>query len=123
MAHMKNRVKFKAYKDHLILEADFSYCTKDEMLTAIDELGETLAEQSEGSTLVLKNVEGVRVDIGVINAMKEMWTKYKGKTKKVAICNLRGLQTIARDDVSMNVGIDLPSFDSLEEAREYLIRY
>ena len=119
---MKNRINFRAYKDHLILEADFSYCMVDEMIAAIDELGKTLSGQSENSTLVLKNVEGVRVDIRAISAMKDMWAKYKDKAKKVAICNLHGLKTIARDDVSMNIGINLPSFDSLEEAREYLIK-
>ena len=115
------RIKFINYKDHIILMADYSHSSPDEMFDLIELMSSILKDQSPGATLVLEDVTGVRFNSKVIDKRKLFWSQNKDRVKRTALVGVEGLLTIAHYDVESDTMMQLPTFPDLDSAKEWLI--
>ena len=115
------KIEFITHQGETILMADFSNSSADEMIDNLKALGEILENQADHSLLVLENMTGVRFDSRVIEAGKQLWSRYKVKLRKIALVGIEGLKNIVRDDVSQTAQLDLPDFPDLETAKDFLV--
>lgn len=115
------RVKFVNHKGKNILLLDFSNCSCEEVLRIIEESRKLIKVQPEHSLLTLTNVEGAHFDFKVVEAMKDFTVHNKPYVRKGAVVGVTGLRKIIYDAVMRFSGRNLPSFDDIEEARDWLV--
>lgn len=117
-----NRISYLAHKGIQLLFADYSNYQPEEMIKAFFELGEILKEADENSVLLLEDVSNVRFNQDVVKARRALLMQYKGKLKKVAMVGVEGLRKIVHDDVQEKADIELPTFETLDEAEDWLVK-
>ena len=115
------RISFIEYRDHKILQLDFSGCSAEEGLAVIREATGVIRSQPEKSLLTLTNTEGATFDTEVIKAMKEFTKGNEPYVKAAAIVGIRGFQKIVLDAVRLFSRREFGVFESMQEAKEYLI--
>lgn len=117
-----NRMSYVAHRGIQLLFADYSNNQPEEMIKAFSELGEILKEADENAVLLLEDVSNVRFNQDVVNVRKQLLMQYKNKLKKVAMVGVEGLKAIVHDDVQERVDIKLPTFETLDEAKDWLVK-
>lgn len=115
------RVRFVNHKGKNILLLDFSNCTCEEVLRIIEESRKIIEAQPERSLLTLTNVEDAHFDSRVVEAMKDFTVHNKPYVRKGAVVGVTGLRRIIYDAVMRFSGRNLPSFDDLEKAKDWLV--
>ncbi len=80
-----------------------------------------IGTQPEHSLLVLTNVEGAVFDPEVVKAMEAFLVHNKPYVKKSAIIGLSGLQKIIYDGLIRITRRNLPLFNTIEKAKDWLV--
>jgi hypothetical protein len=114
-------VSFIEYKNHRILQLDFSYCQPEEVLALIREGAETIRTQPEKSLLTLTKTEGSKFDSEVVKAMKEFTKENEPYVRAAAIVGLKGLQKIVLEAVRLFTKREFGVFEDEDRAKEYLV--
>jgi hypothetical protein len=116
------RVRFIEHKGKQILYHDFSNLLKvDETLAAIEESRAIVRKQPLASVLTLTEVTGSRFNREVVEALKELTKGNKPHVRAGAIVGMTGIQRVVYVAVTQFTGRRLPTFTSLEEAKDFLI--
>jgi hypothetical protein len=115
-----NRIRFFTHRGKQILHLDFSNCDEDEVLVTIEEAKKVIRIHPPQSILTLTNVEGAHYNMKVTNAMMEFAHGNKPFVKAGAVIGISGLKKIVYDAVMKFSGRNLPAFDHIEKAKDWL---
>ncbi|HXE56739.1 MAG TPA: hypothetical protein VNK43_01955 [Gemmatimonadales bacterium] len=118
-----SRVRFIEHRGVPILYLDFSEVQNpEEGLAAINEAKGVIREQPPGSVRTLTNVTGSRFDSRLLSALKALAVHNKPYVRAGAVVGVTGLLRIAYNAVMTFSGRNLPVFDDVESARDWLAR-
>lgn len=116
------RVRFVQHNGKQVLYHDFSNLLKaEDAMAAIEESRTIVRKQPLGSVLTLTDVTGSRFNREIVEGLKELTKGNKPHVKAGATVGLSGIQRVVYVAVTQFTGRRLPTFDSLEEAKEYLV--
>jgi hypothetical protein len=105
-----------------ILYHDFSGLTvTSDALAAIAQSADLVRRQPAGSALTLTYVEGGRFNREILDALKELTAGNKPYVKAGCIVGLSGLQRVAYVAVTTFTGRRMPTFNSVDEAKDWLV--
>jgi len=116
------RIKFIQQSGKKLLFLDFSNCNVEELLEAIDEAKTIIKTQPENSLLILTDVTNARFNEEVSRKMKEFTTHNKPYVKESAVVGVIGLKKIILDAVMLFSNRKLHTFDTIEQAKDWLIK-
>ena len=120
---MEQRTRFIEHAGRSLLLMDFSNLWRvDEKAAAIDEARRFVGSQPKGRRLlVLVNVADSAFDDRILTKLKELAVHDEPWVLASAVVGLRGLQKVVHQIVSTFSGRKLAAFDSLEEAKNWLV--
>jgi len=123
-----SRIEWITYKNKKIVYADYSNLNstkpeeEKELINAIHEVKNLIASLSE-KTLFLTNATNSVANTNTINALKEV-TKLsasKGNVEKECIVGITGIKKTLLSTVNYLTGSKVKSFDTLQEAKDWLV--
>ncbi len=117
-----DRVRIIEHRGKRIVYHDFTSITDTaEALAAIHCSPEMVRKEPAGTALTLTNVEGSRFNKVILDALKEIMVANRPHVKAAALTGLSGLQRVAYVAVSQLTGRRLPTFDTVEAAKDWLV--
>ena len=117
---MVDRLRFVTHRDKTILLIDFCQATKQEILLLLDEIRNTMAQQPRDSVLALADFAGAQVDKEVATRMKEVLTLDRPYVKRSAWVGTASLPKVFYENFKTFSQRNLPTFDTREEAMDWL---
>ena len=118
---MSDRVRFIEHKGKRIIYNDFANIDGPaDALAVIAESRELTRKQPIGTCLVLTNVTASKFNREVVEALKELAGGNKPYIKAGVIVGLSGIQRVVYVAVAQLTGRRMPTFASVDEAKEYL---
>jgi len=118
---MTERVKFISHDSKEILFLDFSGCRPDEAFPVIDHAKKAIRTRPQGSVLTLTDVTDMRFDDKLTASMKEFTTHNKPYVKAAAVIGVHGLKKIIFEAVMLFSKRKLHAFDSMDQAKTWLV--
>jgi hypothetical protein len=114
------KVGFITYLDKQILLLDFSG-TPEEILPAIKEARMMVATQPHNSVLTLTDVSDSQFNNDVRESLKALTLHNKPYVKAAAVVGVTGLKKVLLSVVMKFSGRNLVTFNSLDEAKNWLV--
>jgi hypothetical protein len=115
------RIEFITHKGRAIMYLNFSDCNVDEVLQLIETAKKIIRVQPLHSVLTLTNVSGTKFNREVVEAMKEFAEGNKPFVRAGAVIGIEGLKKIVYDTITRFTERNLPAFDEIEKAKDWLI--
>jgi hypothetical protein len=116
-----DRVQFITHQGKEILYLNFSQCTTDETLEIIEASKKAIVTRPEHSVLTLTDVTNARFDDRVTDEMKKFTAHNKPYVKAGAVVGVVGLKKILFEAVLMFSKRKLHIFDTLDQAKDWLV--
>ncbi len=116
------RVQFIQHKGKVILHINFAQCSAAEIFAVIEEAKAAIRTQVPGTALTLTDVTGACFDSTISQAMKGLVLHNKPYVTAAAIVGVTGLKQVIFNTVMRFSGRHLHAFESLGEAKDWLIR-
>lgn len=125
----RERVIWQTYKKKEILLGDYSYITsQDEYVKVIRQATaksikeiKTRFENPDHAVLMLIDIRNSIIGTETLSVFKENAKKIRPFIKKVAVLGIQGVRKILLESVVWFSGLDAKPFDSLEEAKDWLV--
>jgi hypothetical protein len=114
-------VKTITYKGQEIIYTDFRDCTEEEMLQLLDQ-GQELVLQGKQQTLQLTNITRAYATRKFTVRANEVGKATKHLTRKEAIVGITGAKKVLFRAYNLLMGGVARTFETEEEAKEWLIR-
>lgn len=114
---------FMDHNGKQILYIDFSDCGPQELVARIKESGRIIQSQPEASLLTLTYVRNARFDRKVTQALKEYTHQNKPYVRAAAVVGMSGLMQVILNAIIVFTRRRFATFDSLDEAKDWLVRY
>lgn len=114
-------VRFIEHRDKRILYIDFGGCELDEFVGIIKESKKLIAKEQHASVLTLTNVAGAHLNPMASKVLKEFTAFNKPYVKAGAVLGVSGLLKLEFDIVTKFSGRSLARFESVEEAKTWLV--
>ena len=119
----ESRVRFIEHEGKRILLHDFTNILEPrEALPLVEQSKAIVAQQPAHSLLTVTCVSGSRFDRDIIEALKSLVVHNKPYVRHGAIVGLSGLQRVIYVTLTQLTGRRLPTFDTLDEAKAWLVR-
>lgn len=115
------RIKFLKHNGKEILLLNFAECKADEVLYTIEEAKKIIRTRPENSLLTLSDVTNARFNEDVSARMKEFTTHNKPYIKASAVVGITGVKKIIFEAVMLFSKRKLHSFETLEQAKDWLV--
>lgn len=115
------RVRFVQHCGKDILLVDFSNCEADGAHLIIDKAKALICTRSEQSLLTLTDVTNLRFDEKISDRMKEYAAHNKPFVKAAAVVGIVGLKKIIFQAVVMFSKRKLDVFDTVDQAKTWLV--
>jgi hypothetical protein len=115
------RIQLIDYKGKEIVYLDFSDCNVDEVFQIIEMAKKIIRVQPLNSVLTLTNVSGTKYNREAIQEMKEFANGNKPFVKAGAVIGIDGLKKIVYDAITRFSERNLPAFDDIEKAKNWLV--
>jgi hypothetical protein len=115
------RVKFIPHAGKEILVIDFSGCNPEEALLVISQAKAVICKSAPASLLTLANVTNIGFDNFLNERMKEFVAHNKPFVKAAAVVGVAGLKKILFDATMVFSKRKLHAFDTMEQAKAWLI--
>ena len=115
------RVRFIQHKGKEILFLDFSQCKPDEALAVIEQSKAVIRKKPEHSLLTLTDVTDLRFNDTLSHQMKEFTAHNKPYVRAAAVVGITGLKKILFGAVIAFSKRKIHAFDSIEQAKEWLV--
>ena len=115
------KVRFIHHRGKPILFLDFSHCSTDEVFKTIDEAKQIIRTQPQKSVLTLTDVTNTKYNMETTQAMKELANGNKPYVKAGAVVGIDGLKKIIYEAVTRFSGRNIPVFDDVEKAKDWLV--
>jgi hypothetical protein len=114
-------VEWIFYKGKKILYIDYRDLTEEEMIEQLEYACKIILE-SKSPVLYLGNFIGVDVSSEFMIKANEWGKLYEPKTFKAAILGVTGNKRLLISTYKLITDANMKGFDSIEDAKEYLIR-
>jgi len=115
------RITFIHHKGQEILFLDFSGCRAEEVAPLIDRAKTLIAARPEQSLLTLTDVTDMRFDDAVSQRMKEFTAHNKPYVRAAAVVGVTGIKKILFEAVVLFSKRKLHTFDTIEQAKDWLV--
>jgi hypothetical protein len=119
---MSERLRFIEHSGKRVFVIDFSQCSRDEMLTLLNDIQDTVGEEARGSVLILADFHGAQVDKAVATRMKEVLVFDRPYVRRTAWVGTEGLPKVFYENFKTFSQRDFPTFKTREEALESLTK-
>lgn len=119
---MTERIQFIQYKSRPVMIIDFSQGTKDEILVALDEIQRQVARHQPNSLLIYADFTDAHIDKAVATRMKEVLVFDRPYVKRSAWVGTESLPKVFYDNFKNFSQRDFPTFQTREEAMEWLVK-
>jgi hypothetical protein len=117
---MEKRTRFIEHQGKKILLVDFTNCSAEEMLTLLEKFRGLIKGEAQGSVLVLADFTGAQFDKAVITRIKELLVLDRPYVNRAAWVGTESLPSVYYDNFKSFSQRNLPSFNTREEAMEWL---
>jgi hypothetical protein len=117
-----DRLNFIDHKGKQILVADFTNCTPDEVIAVTDEIRTVVTAEPENSVLIMAEFEGAQFTKDAVTSLKEVTTYDRPYVKRAAWVHTGGLPTVFYKAIKTFSQREFPTFETREEALEFLVR-
>lgn len=114
------RIKFIRRNGKEILLLDFSNCHIKDWMPAIEEAKKIIKTRPENSLLTLTDVTNALFNEEISQKMKEFTAHNKPYVKAAAVVGITGLKKIIFDAVLLFSKRKLHTFDTIEQAKDWL---
>jgi hypothetical protein len=121
-APQHERLFFVKHKGHAIYVIDFSHCAGREILLLLDMVRADISRHQPGSMLTLADFTGAQVDKNVATRIKEVLVLDRPYVKRAAWVGTETLPHIFYEHFKNFSQRDLPTFNTREEAMEWLVQ-
>jgi len=118
---LKDRLRFVTHKGHAIFLIDFSHCQGKDMLVLLDQVRTDVARHEPGTVLTLADFSGAKIDKEVATKIKEVLTLDRPYVKKSAWVGTDSLPHVFYENFKSFSRRDFPTFDTREEAMDWLV--
>ena len=115
------RLRLLTHKGKEIIFLDFSNCHVDEVFKVIELAEKIIRVQQHNTVLTLSDVTDTRYNRDVIRALKEFANENKPFVRAGAVIGIDGLKKVVYDAVMKFSGRNLPAFDDVEKAKDWLV--
>jgi len=115
------RIRFIQHNSKEILFLDFSQCKINEIPAIIEQSKAVIRVRPEHSLLTLTDVTDTRFDEKVSQQMKDFTAHNKPYVKAAAVVGITGLKKILFGAAMAFSKRKLHAFDSIEEAKDWLV--
>ncbi|HTT25303.1 MAG TPA: hypothetical protein VMG82_40690 [Candidatus Sulfotelmatobacter sp.] len=119
---VKNRLRFVSHKGQAIFLIDFSHCQGKDMLVLLDQVRAEIASHEPATVLTLADFSGAKIDKEVATKMKEVLTFDRPYVKKSAWVGTDSLPHVFYENFKSFSRRDFPTFETREEAMEWLVQ-
>ncbi len=119
---MDERIRFIEHCGKTILVVDLSHCNADQILILLEEFRDKVTSQSPNSLLILADFTDANFDKSVITRMKELLVLDRPYVKHAAWVGTKSLPHVYYENFKNFSKRDLPSFDTREEALDWLVK-
>ncbi len=119
---MEERIRLIQYEGKNILHLDFSNCKAEEILNTITRAKKVIATYPEKSLLTLTDVTDARFNDTVTQEMKVFTAHNRPYVRAGAVVGVTGLKRIIFQAVIAFSGRKLSTFDSVEQAKQWLVK-
>jgi len=116
------RLRFVKHKGQAIFLIDFSHCKAKEMLLLLDQVRADVARHAPGSVLTLADFSGAQINKAVATKIKEVLVLDRPYVKKSAWVGTDNLPHVFYENFKSFSQRDLPTFETREEAMDWLVR-
>ena len=118
----QERLRFIQHKGHAIFVIDFSNCSGAEMLLLIEQIRSIVARHPHNSMLTLADFNGAEIDKKVATRMKEVLTLDRPYVKRSAWVHAESVPHVFYENIKSFSQRDIPTFQTREEAMDWLVR-
>jgi len=118
---INERLHFIKHKGHAIYVTDFSQCTAKEMLVLLDLVRADVSRHAPGSLLILTDFTGAEIDKQVATKAKEVLVHDRPYVKRSAWIGMETLPHVFYEHFKSFSQRELPTFETREEAMEWLV--
>jgi hypothetical protein len=118
---VEERIRFITHKGQRILFVDLSNCSAKEVAAAARLVPSYTAPEPRGSLLLLGDFSGAKVDKNALTALKEATAYDQPHLKRSAWVGVEALPKVFYDNIKNFSRRTLPTFNTREEALEYLV--
>ena len=119
---VQKRLRFVKHKGQAIFLIDFSHCQGKDMLVLLDQVRADVARHQPGTVLTLADFSGAKVDKEVATKIKEVLTLDRPYVKKSAWVGTDSLPHVFYENFKTFSRRDFPTFETREEAMEWLVK-
>ena len=119
---MPDRISFITHRGKPIMQLDFSHCEAKEILLLLEEIQRTVAQHERGSLLTLADMSGAHIDREVATRMKEVLVRDKPYVKRSAWIGTETVPKIYYENMKSFTQREFPSFQTREEALDWLVK-
>jgi hypothetical protein len=118
----EERLRFIKHKGHAIFLIDFTQCAAKELLVLLDLVRADIARHAPGSVLTLVEVAGAEIDKAVATRIKEVLVLDRPYVKRSAWVGTESLPHVYYEHFKTFSQRELPTFQTREEAMEWLVQ-
>jgi hypothetical protein len=118
----EDRVGFITHEGKQVLLIDFTNCTPEEVTSVSDEARRIITAQAEHSVLVLADFAGAQFSRDGVTRIKEVTTYDRPFVKRAAWVHTGSLPKVFYDAIQMFSQREFPTFETREEALEFLVK-
>lgn len=116
------RLRFVSHNGQSIFLIDFSHCKGKEILLLLDQVRADIARHAPGSVLTLADFSDAQVDKAVATKIKEVLVLDRPYVKKSAWVGTQSLPHVFYENFKSFSQRDIPTFESREEAMDWLVK-
>jgi hypothetical protein len=118
---MDDRIRFLTHRGRLVLLADLSNCSAEEVAHLARQVPAYAANQPRGSVLLLADFTGAKFDKTAIEILKQATVIDRPHVKRSAWVGTGSLPRVYYENLKSFSQRDLPTFQTREEALEWLV--
>lgn len=116
------RVRFILYKGREIFLLDFSGLNLEDVYPLIERSKTMIQSRPEQSLLTLTDVTNTRFDDALTNRLKQFTAENRPYVRAAAIVGISGLKKILLDAVMIFSKRKFHAFETIEQAKEWLVK-
>jgi hypothetical protein len=117
-----DRVEFITHEGKQVLLVDFTNCTPEEVVSVADEARRIITAEPERSVLVLADFAGTQFSRDAATRIKEVTTYDRPFVKRAAWVHTGSLPKVFYDAIQIFSQREFPTFETREEALQFLAK-
>jgi hypothetical protein len=118
---MEERISFFTHKGKSIMLVDARGCSAKEIIPLLDQIQQTVARHERNSLLILADLHDAHLDRAAAQRMKEVLVLDRPFVRRAAWVGSQGIPKAYLDNFKSFSQRDFPSFDTRDEAMDWLV--